>query len=47
MLLFAYIFNIPTSSDNIDFICSEFVDKMLKLGGLDLTKMNSNLLKLR
>lgn len=41
--LFAYIFNIPTSSDNIDFICSEFVDKMLKLGGLDLTKMNSNL----
>lgn len=42
--LFAYAFNIPTSSDNIDFICSEFVDKMLKVAGIDLTKNYSNLI---
>lgn len=41
--LFAYAFNIPTTSDNTDFICSEFVDKMIKIGGMNFTKTNSNL----
>lgn len=40
--LIAYIFRIPSDSDT-SMICPQFVDKMLKLGGIDLTKRNSAL----
>ena len=41
--LFGYLFHIPSDSDD-NLICSQFVDKMLKMGNIDLTKKSSSLI---
>ena len=40
--LFTYIFNIPCNND-WTMICSQFVDRMLKAVGIDITKKDSSL----
>ena len=41
--LFTYLFHIPVNSDSPNMICSEFVDKMLKLAGVDISNKRSSM----
>lgn len=42
--LIKYLFKQPSEGDDEKMFCSQFVDRMLKLGSIDFTKKNSSLL---